>query len=57
MSRTRKGAKGPGWEIWSSRHPKLNGGRPGRKNKKLTTRYERRTARLATAPARAEGGA
>jgi hypothetical protein len=41
MSRSVKGAKGPGYEYWGSRLPK-HGMAPGRWTKKRTHRHERR---------------
>jgi hypothetical protein len=41
MSRSVKGAKGPGYEYWGSRLPK-HGMCPGRYTKKRTHRHERR---------------
>ena len=48
MSRTRKGAKGPGWEVWSRRPAKTTS--PGRETKRLTHRAERRIATKLTSP-------
>jgi hypothetical protein len=41
MSRTVKGAKGPGYEYWSRRPPYTVGGTPGRASKTVTHRLER----------------
>lgn len=43
MSRTKKGAKGPGYEYWSKRP--MAGHSPGKKTKKLTHRKERAQAK------------
>lgn len=40
MSKTIRGAKGPGYEYWGSRHPTLM--EPGRYTKQQTHRHERR---------------
>lgn len=40
MSRTKKGSKAPGWEIWSKRP--MTGSAPGRWAKTMTHRIERR---------------
>ncbi len=46
MSRTRKGRKGLGAEIWSKRPPvKVKGAQPGPYAKRLTHRAERREAK------------
>jgi hypothetical protein len=39
MSRTKKGAKGPGYEYWSKRP--MAGQSPGKETKKLTHKIER----------------
>ncbi len=44
MSRSVKGAKGPGHEYWTRRNYK-DMIKPGRVVKKITTRHERRTAK------------
>jgi hypothetical protein len=44
MSRTRKGAKGPGHEYWS-RRPAKGCVNPGKKNKTITHRLERAAAK------------
>lgn len=42
MSRTKKGAKGPGYEYWGKRPIARNHGAvPGRKTKTMTHRLER----------------
>lgn len=43
MSRTTKGAKGPGYEYWS-RRPSKGCVEPGKKNKVITHRLERAAA-------------
>ena len=43
MSRTKKGAKGPGYEYWSRRPAK--GTAPGKKTKTITHRLERAAAK------------
>lgn len=45
MSRTRRGTKGPGHELWSPRPPNQHGAVPGRKTKDTTHRAERREAK------------
>ncbi len=47
MSRTEKGSKGPGFEYWKSRHPKMDrpGGKGNDNTKRMTNRYERRKAK------------
>jgi len=42
MSRTRKGAKGPGFEYWSARPGNRCGGTVGKSTKIQTHRVERR---------------
>jgi len=44
MSRTKKGAKGPGYEYWS-RRPAKGCVDPGKKNKVVTHRLERAAAK------------
>jgi hypothetical protein len=44
MSRTKKGAKGPGYEHWS-RRPAKGCVEPGKKNKTITHRLERVAAK------------
>jgi hypothetical protein len=39
MSRTRKGAKGPGWEYWSRRP--CSGWNPSKEHKQITHQIER----------------
>jgi hypothetical protein len=41
MSRTVKGAKGPGYEYWSRRPGNLGGSQPGSATKRVTTKLER----------------
>jgi len=41
MSRTKKGAKGPGYEYWSRRPAKMKYPSPGRETKAITHRQER----------------
>ena len=48
MSRTKKGAKGPGYEYWS-RRPSRGCIEPGKKNKTIAHRLERATAKRQTA--------
>lgn len=43
VSKTIRGAKGPGYDYWTSRHPTLT--RPGRYTKTQTHRHERREAK------------
>jgi hypothetical protein len=45
MSRTKKGAKGPGYEYWSHRPVKVKFPSPGRETKAVTHRQERAAAR------------
>jgi hypothetical protein len=47
MSRTKKGAKGPGHEYWSRRPAKVKYPSPGRETKTITHRQERRAAKQA----------
>jgi copper oxidase (laccase) domain-containing protein len=44
MSKTKKGAKGPGYEYWSKRP--CAGDSPGRKTKKITHKKERLANKL-----------
>jgi len=44
MSRTKKGAKGPGYEYWS-RRPAKGCVDPGKENKAVTHRLERAAAK------------
>jgi DMSO/TMAO reductase YedYZ molybdopterin-dependent catalytic subunit len=44
MSRTKKGAKGPGYEYWS-RRPAKSCTDPGKENKTITHRLERAAAK------------
>lgn len=44
MARTKRGQKGPGWELWS-RRPGIKYGPPGRYAKKVTLRAERRISK------------
>ena len=46
MSRTKKGSKGSGWEIWSRRaDSKCSGFANGWWSKRVTSKYERRKAK------------
>jgi len=45
MSRTKQGAKGPGYEYWSRQPAKVKFPDPGRETKAITHRHERAAAK------------
>jgi len=45
MSRSKRGAKGPGYEYWTARPGNKQGGQPGKATKKATHKAERRLAK------------
>lgn len=47
MTRTKKGAKGPGYEFWSRRTPTKNCG-SGKISKRITNKAERQKAKKET---------